>query len=134
MVVQGEGRDMSEEVIFQQGSVIVTKTLVRIGNKSYPVNGIVSVFVRNVGIVWWAAIVGAVAVLIGLANSSGASGTQNMVAGLVIGGGLIVYALTRPSVLVLKTAGGDVDALVTRDKAFLNDIKTAIEEAVAKRG
>jgi hypothetical protein len=125
---------MAEEVIFQQGSVSVTKTLVRIGNKSYPVNGIVSVFVRNVGVVWWAAIVGAIAILIGISNAGGGQGSQNFIVGLVIGGGLIVYALTRPSVLVLKTAGGDVDALVTRDKAFLNDVKGAIEEAVSKRG
>lgn len=125
---------MAEEVILEQAGVIVTKTLVRIGNKSYPVNGIVSVFVRNVGVLWWAAIVGAIAVLIGVNSSGSVQGYQNLLAGLVIGGGLIIYALTRPSVLVLKTAGGDVDALVTRDKAFLNDVKLAIEEAVAKRG
>jgi len=57
-----------------------------------------------------------------------------VIAGVVVGGGFIIYAVTRSSVLVLKTAGGDVDALVTRDKAFLNDVKTAIEVAVAKRG
>lgn len=53
---------------------------------------------------------------------------------LIATGALLIVALTRPSVLVLRTASGDQRALRSRDQNALLTVKRAIEEAVARRG
>ena len=82
--------------------------------------------------VWWAIIVGAILVLMGLGSLG-----SNVVGGLAIGlvgAALLAYGLTRPSVLVLRTASGDQDALFSRDQEMMNRVKGAIEAAVIQRG
>lgn len=125
---------MQEESIFAQGEVSVTKTLVKIGSTSYPVNGIGSVLVRPRSISWKALAAGAVAALVGVSAMGQKDGIAVGLVLLAVAAALIWYALTRPDVLVLRTSSGDQDALFSTDKDLMNRVKAAIETAVAKRG
>jgi Family of unknown function (DUF6232) len=122
---------MNEESIFSLGEVNVTTTLVRIGPTSYPVNGIGSVSVKPRKIKWKAAIVAALIGFVMIGSKDGAAAGAVV---LTIATALAIYALTRPDILVLRTASGDQDALASRDKDLMNKLKAAIEVAVTKRG
>ena len=125
---------MNEETVFSQGDVNVTKTLVRIGATSYPVNGIGSVLVKPRELHWKALAGAIVAALIGFSAIGSKDGGAAGAAALVVAVALAFYAFTRPDTLVLRTASGDQDALSSRDKDLMNKVKSAIEVAVAKRG
>ena len=125
---------MDEEAIFSQGTVSVTKTLVRIGATSYPVNGIGSVLVKPRQVQWKAIIGAVIAAFIGLSMMSSKDGGVVGVVALLIAAALAYYAFTRPDILVLRTASGDQDALASTDKDLMHKVKAAIEVAVAKRG
>ena len=125
---------MNEEAIFSQGDVNVTKTLVRIGATSYPVNGIGSVLVKPREIQWKALFGAIVAALIGFSAIGSKDGAGAGALALVIAIALAIYAFTRPDTLVLRTASGDQDALASTDKDLMNKVKAAIEVAVARRG
>ena len=117
-----------DDTILATPTVVISKTLVRIKGVAYPVNGIGSVFVRR------PRIVGLVLLALGLGSmgvSDFAKGNGGLVL-LLLGAGVLGYALTRPSILVLRTAGRDQKALHSRDGASLLAVKRAIEEAVRR--
>lgn len=122
----------SAAAIFHSGNIEVSKTLVRVGGTSYPVNGIGSVYVRapkRMGTI----ITGII--LIVLTIPFFGSGQLPIAFGFAIFGALlIIAAIGRPHVLVLRTASGDQQALRSGDKKLLFAVKSAIEEAVALRG
>jgi len=125
---------MDDEIIYSSGNVVITKTLVRIGGISYPINGIGSVWVAKPSTpafrIFFLVLLGFL-VLVTLFDSK----TVGMgVFFLVIA--VVVFASTtgRPSHLVLRTASGDQPALASTDLAMLSSVKAAIETAVARRG
>jgi Family of unknown function (DUF6232) len=125
---------MNEEAIFSQGDFNFTKTLVRIGATSYPVNGIGSVLVKPREIQWKALAAAVVAALIGFSAVGSKDGAAIGLVALAVAAALAFFAFSRPDTLVLRTASGDQDALASRDKDLMNKVKAAIEVAVAKRG
>lgn len=125
-----------DDTILATATVNISKTMVRIDGVTYPVNGIGSVFVKKpriVGLLLAALFLGAMGVS-GLAQDSGATDGGSSVALLLAGAIVLAFALTRPSVLVLRTASRDQKALRSRNSAALLNVKRAIEEAVARRG
>jgi Family of unknown function (DUF6232) len=124
---------MSEEVIFSSGNVIVSKTLVRIEQASYPIQGIGSVMVDkpvSPGL-------RGLSVFFGFCSFLGFLGYESRVLGLIFLGLSLLsfyFALNRANVLVLRTASGDQNALRSIDKSHLDSVKNAIEKAVALRG
>lgn len=120
------------DIIFNTGSVSVSKTLVRVEGTSYPVNGIGSVFVEKpniVGTYLLAIVFGSTSFACITANNGGGT-----LLSLIAAVAFLAVALTRPSILVLRTASGDQKALRSRDQNELLTVKRAIEEAVARRG
>ena len=123
---------MSEEVIFRQGNIEVSKTMAKFGNVTYPIAGIGSVFVAapsRVGLY----VAAAVAVLIGFWIGADA-GAGAAIVGLIVGGVLALIAYNLKYRLMLRTASGDQQALESRTEQLVVDVKTAIERAVVLRG
>jgi Family of unknown function (DUF6232) len=118
-------------VIFRDKSVVVSTTLVQVGNTSYPVNEIVSVSIRKpTNIV--AILIGGSLVLGGLMNIKSESGFGVTV--IVFGAIVLVLTFTEASELIIKTAGADITLLSSRNSEYLLKIKGSIEQAVAQRG
>jgi hypothetical protein len=122
-----------DEIVYQSGDIIISKTLARFGGVTYPVNGIGSVYVmkpKRVGLF----VVGIIAVIIGLALLPS---KDSSVAGLVIsvfGALMLLAAWRKPHKLMLRTASGDQQAYESTSKNDLFQIKAAIERAVVLRG
>ncbi len=126
----------ADDTILATATVSISKTLVRIDGVTYPVNGIGSVFVKRpriVGLLLAALFLGGMGVS-DLVKDSGPQDSGSAVALLLAGAMVLAYALTRPSILVLRTASRDQRALRSRNGAALLAVKRAIEEAVTRRG
>ncbi|WP_126281944.1 DUF6232 family protein [Roseomonas gilardii] len=123
----------SDEIIYRAGNVVVSKTLVQIDGTTYPVNGIGSVLVRKSDpkTLIFLAVVCAIIGLIGLTDKQGIPGS---IISFAIAAGFIYWAKSKPSILILRTASGDQQALKSRDKNLLQSVKLAIEQAVIARG
>ena len=121
----------AEVPIYQDGAVTITRTLVKVANKSYPINGIGSVDVRppdrSKGVITGLVFIGFGIWWINSINNAGW-------VSIVLGGLVLLGSLSLPNHLVLRTASGDQQALDSRDKAYLSKIKAAIEQAVVMRG
>ena len=123
-----------EEQIFAKGDVPVTKTLVRIGSVSYPVNGIGSVLVKPRTVSLGVLVLAVILALVGLSAFAQTDGVVGVILLLAIAAAFCWYAFSRPDVLVLRTASGDQNALSSKIGELMNSVKTAIEVAVAQRG
>jgi hypothetical protein len=117
-----------DEIVYQSGSIVISKTLARFGETSYPINGIGSVFIAapNRLPYFLAAIFVAVAgVWIG---------DQGIWLGFAIGLLVALAAFGRMYVLILRTASGDQQAMRSCTAKSVSDVKDAIERAVIQRG
>ena len=125
---------MTDDILFQNGSVVVTKTLARVGGVSYPINGIGSVLVaapQRAGLIVFTC----VCVLLGLSSAVDWNVTKNFSIGcLVFAAVLALVAYQRPFRLQIRTASGDQNVLESTDRNKLEKIKSAIEQAVVNRG
>lgn len=144
-----------EEVLFEQGHARVTTTKVQIGGTTYPLNGITSVRtlkradspLMGILLLVFGASMLVMAAMCGLPMLS-PDATQDAATAAAPfffffgGGGAIVLLIgittmrglgTRYAV-VLGTAGGDRQALVTRDGDFAAEVRDAIEQAITRRG
>lgn len=115
---------MTEEIIYKAGPATVTRTLVRIGGVSYPVNGIGSVRIEPSK-----AIIFVILAFLFAMSSPDARGI-----GVVIACVLALFALTARAKLILRTASGDQTALTAMRKKALTPVMEAIERAVSIRG
>jgi len=125
---------MDDEIIYSSGNVIITKTLVRIGGISYPINGIGSVWVSKPSTPTFRIVFLVVVGIFAAASFSDPKTVGMGVFFLVIAVVIFASMRGRPSHLVLKTSSGDQQALSSTDVAFLTSVKAAIEQAVTRRG
>lgn len=123
---------MNGETFLNESNVSITKTMARIGETSYPINGIGSISVvagEDKGMGFWA--VAVICGVIGLFSlPSGFGVVMVLVAGI-----LVVAALNQKKEfhLVFRTASGDTQALTSEDRSYLERVKNAVEQAVAAR-
>jgi len=120
---------MEDTVVFQAGNIHISRTAVRIGEVSYPTNSIRNVFIvapQPLG--WIAAALLALLAAIGLFGVPHFEGVASLV--LLAGAGLFGVAFVLPYRLMFNTDGNETQALTSRDRDFLADIKKAIEIAV----
>ena len=123
---------MSDEVILNDANVRITTTLAIVNGVSYPINTISAIFVKKnpTPLLWLMLIVFGIAEIGCLAG-------HGYVAALIVAAILaaIIYWLRNPShSLIVKSAGTDTSVLTGRDVDYLNGVKSAIEEAVRRRG
>ena len=129
---------MPQELLFELDDVRITPVIAQFGAASYQIANIGSVRVVRIKklnpiaiitlYLGLALIVGA-AIFHGELPESGfsvaATGASIMVAALLL---QLIWP-ARAFVLILKTSGGDVEALTSRKRKFVFDVKQAVEEA-----
>jgi hypothetical protein len=123
-----------DKTIFQANDVQVSKTLVRIGATSYPVNSIGSVLVVEPNRLPLYILPG-ICATIGVVALPGRGDAPIGGVFFIIIAALVAWrGYARKSKLIFRTANGDQSALEDRDPKKLQEVKTAIERAVAMRG
>lgn len=121
----------TQEVLLSEHDVVVTKTLVKVAETSYPMNGIGSVRIMEPSRAVLCLVAGAfVWIGIWLAQDRFLVG----VACWAIAAVIVWIVAKMESALVLRTASGDQKALLSRDEHFLRRVQAAIEQGVAQRG
>jgi NAD/NADP transhydrogenase alpha subunit len=124
---------MSSDAIMADGNVTITTTLAIVNGVSYPTNTISAISVREIppGMGWLGWVIGlGIVALVLIAN--------NQIAGALVFAaiaGLVVYLRPKTSYnLMVRSAGADTSVLTSKDAAYLGSVKSAIEEAVRRRG
>jgi len=119
------------ENIYSEGNISVTKTLVKVGKTSYPINGIGSVYVYKPNFIVFYIIAGVCIVIAYDVREENPDFVPVFVAISFI---CIVASFFRKSSLKIRTSSGDQQLLKSRNSKLLESIKSAIEKAVALRG
>lgn len=144
-----------EEVLLERDRVKITTTKAQIYGTTYPMNGITSVRTASktdspLGAVILLVLgLGAIFVALSMAgvafNEEALQETRELARAIALpaGGIGIICAImgvvgfrqigTRYLVL-LGTAGGDRQALSTRDRGFADEVRQALEDAITRRG
>ena len=117
------------EVLFQSGDIIVTRSVAKFGNSTYPIANIGSVIVADEasGASGWVLLLGVgVAIWIGIAT--------HWAVGIAVAIGALVVAARIPGTkkMTLKTSSGDVTALQSKDIHLVESVRNAIEHAFAR--
>lgn len=126
-----------QQFLYNALGVVISPTLARFGNATYPINGIGSVRVdppRRQGLIAGAVIIGG----LGLLSISGDKSTESTSAlGVImflVAIACLIRAFNIPYRLMLRTASGDQQAFVSKKREELEKMKQAIEKAVVQRG
>ena len=129
---------MPQELLFELDNVRITPIVAQFGATSYQIANIGSVRVVKIKKLNPIAII---AFLLGLALIVGATIfhrelPESGFSVAAIGASIMVAALLlqlvwpgRAFVLILKTSGGDVEALTSRKRQFVFDVRQAVEQA-----
>jgi hypothetical protein len=131
------------DVVFRSGDIEVTRTLVRGGNASYPIANIGSIAIGSTPATSG---FGCGAVLIGVGVLSLIAAVVNPTAGQdkgvilifafgMCGSGWLLMRRKTPAkyTLIIRTSSGDQNVLVSEDLKRIEEIKAAIEAAIAVR-
>jgi len=128
-----------ETTYYQDGAITISNSRAVLGAKTYAMVNITSVTMgekpanRTPGIVL--ALIG-----LAIAACAGSMGSDSASGGIVIGilaiiGGIALAALVKPSYVVrIGSAGGESDALISKDREYIQKIVNAVNEAIIKRG
>jgi hypothetical protein len=114
----------AEDIVFQDREVTITRQSARFGSASFPLAAIGAVLVKapKTGAMMVVAIL---LMVFAISNAQGPFAIPAFIVAAVI----MVVAYRTPSSLVLRNAGGETQALVSRDRRRLRAIKAAIESA-----
>ena len=124
-----------EEVYFSEGEVQVTSTRLQTETTMYPVNGITAVSLVDVpkNYTPGLAVVG-IGIGVGLLGVN--MGSAILVVGLgFLALGVVILVLARKKwAVAIGTAGGQQHAVVSTDRAYVERIVQALNDAVTRRG
>ena len=135
---------MEDILIYAKGDVTITKSVVRIGAKTFPVTDVKEVATRPAYTALRMFCLGS----LGFVGGYGATQSGNEVSAflgvvfLILGLIVVVSALRQPGmfrvpnwyVLRLRTFGGGQYGFTFFEKGLVHEAETAIEQAVALRG
>lgn len=129
---------MIDQTLLQDGDVVLTNSIFRVGSKAYPIRNISMVEVtaerpsRGGGIA--AIVLGLLCVGIAFTGEwTPQSGTLAMIGGVLFLAGAVSNALIRTTYAVaIATSGGQVQALRSRDFARCHKISTALTQAITQ--
>ena len=119
-----------DDVLFSKNNVSVSRTLVKVGGVSYPINGIGSVLIvapNNKPIYF----LGLFCIATGVYEYSD---TILLAILIFVGFVFMLIGYLQPLTLEMRTASGNQQVLKSQDETYLVSVKEAIEEAVALRG
>jgi Family of unknown function (DUF6232) len=119
---------MEEEVFLKLDSVVVSSTRVVLGKKTFATRNIGSIAVRDEAIGFAPFLL----VLVGLACLSS---KDAMVFGILLLIGTAIYIFSRwgKQTMTVVAGGGEVVAIKSQPKAFVQKVSAAIEQAIAVR-
>jgi len=125
---------VSDEPLFVEGGVTVTKTRFVTREETYAMSGITSVASRRDDPNRVSPIMVIVLGIILIIGGLGESGL--MVAGVIIAAlGVVWYrSLKTKFVIVLRTPGGEVKALESRNERWVENVLKALNDAIIARG
>jgi len=134
---------MPQELLFELNGARVTPHIATFGGTSYQIANIGSVhvvrrkkynplavviFVLGLGILAAAILKSPMTGIVEEYSSMAATGVAVMVASVLI---QLIWP-RRVYVLVLRTSGGDVDAIMSRNKEFVSNVQKAVEQACVR--
>lgn len=131
---------MADEILFQDGSVTVTSTMLSIGATMYPIRNITSVSSATIAPVI-SGYVGLLVLLVpvllmGVINlpNTGVSGILgvSVFAALFAIIARVIRRARNTFVLRISTSGGQVDALKSIDEADITRVAKAVMDAIAR--
>lgn len=135
MASPGEkGERMAEQILYKQGDVFVSQSRFMVKNQTYAMQGVTSVrqdtkpanrtgayFLAGLGILF----------LIG----SGQSAVFAVLGILSIALAILVWFLTKPTyIIVLRSSSGEAQALSSNDGNYIDEVVTALNQAIIARG
>jgi hypothetical protein len=125
---------MAEEIILEEGNVQVTSARFIVSKQTYALNGITSVsshaiHPKRTGAIVCLAI-GVIFFFIGEYNFN-----KFVFVSFFLGLGAVLWVLKKSNYKVqLVTSSGHVDALESRDSAFIDRVTAALNDAIVHRG
>jgi len=127
-----------ETTYYQEGGITVTNARAVLGAKTYAMANITSVSMgekpanRAPGIV--VALIGLA--IAGCSATAGSDATGGIVFGIIVlGVGIAIAAAVKTQYVVkIGSASGESNALVAKDKEYIQKIVNAVNEAIIKRG
>jgi Family of unknown function (DUF6232) len=140
----GTTTSMSQELLFELNGARVTPHIATFGGTSYQIANIGSVrvmrrkkynplaviiFVLGLGILAAAIVKAPMMGIVEEYSSIAATGIAVVIGAFLL---QLIWPL-RMYVLVLRTSGGDVDAVTSRNKEFVSNVQKAVEQAFAVR-
>jgi hypothetical protein len=126
-----------ETTYYQAGDVHITSSRAVMGGTTYPLANISSVGVgekpvnRSMGVI--AIVLALAAIACGLSGSENA-GIGWVVAVILIMAGVYSFVQKPDYFVKVGSAGGEQRALVSKDRAYIEKIVAALNEAIIKRG
>ena len=134
---------MSEEQVFlNEGDLFVSNTRVNIGGQTYATANITAVSSKTIPPSKRGAIVliiiGAIFAMIGFGSFSasvGAGIVLLIIAGIFLAGGILWLRSLKPTYTVMVgSAGGEKEALSSKDGEIIDGVVAAINDAIIARG
>lgn len=123
---------MTEEVFFEQGTVKVTNARFIVDAQTYAMNGVTSV---KSSITPPSRSGAFIAIGVGILIALAADGGAKLVGVLIAGAGAWYLSQLKPTHSVyLSSASGEVQALTGEDEGYINNVVTALNEALIHRG
>lgn len=125
---------MEEKVFFEHGGVKVTNARFMVDGKMFAMNNVTSVGSTQKKP---SRLGGILVLVIGLAMmSAGVNNATSMGLGLLFAAAAAYYLYQQKTAysIVLSTAGGETAALTTDEKAYLDRVVAALNEAIVQRG
>ncbi len=135
---------MPQELLFELNGVRVTPHIATFGGTSYQIANIGSVrvvrrkkynplaviiFLVGLGVLVASIVKSRMTELVEEYSSMAATGVAVMVASVLL---QLIWP-RRVYVLILRTSGGDVDAVTSRNKEFVSNVQKAVEQAFVVR-
>lgn len=127
-------KKMEENKFFENGNVLVTGSRFVVDAQTYAMSNVTSV---KTGIKPASKAVGVILILIGvicLAGGQGESTSLMWGAGLCLVG-VLLYRSAKPTYsVVLNTAAGENQALISEDRNYIDEVVSALNNAIISRG
>lgn len=119
---------MAETTYFESGEVKVTNARFISGAHTFAMNNVTSVkpFTEQPKRFW-----PIVMLLVGLGVATNSIGIG---LAIVAAGAIVLYIQKTKYFVLLATSGGETKALMTHDRAYLNSVMNALNEAIVHRG